>query len=393
MKLKIIFFVLLIYLLFNLKSGIAQIPNYSLFAKNFLPTLPVYYANQFTFDIVIQHNDNTDFEYAGGKFIINFYPGVANGGSLTYSFAGPDSSDLPIHLRPRNPIVNLETHSNSQLILGVNEFPGAGNGFIIPQGLPGVKIIKMRLRTTASNFYIETGGPIGVFIALYPVWNNNTRIFSYIGKDPMNITQSSNHFIDDLGLTPVELSSFTATLNKNNVSLNWSTVSEINNSGFDIERSIVSPYSNEPGEWSKIISIKGNGTTSNPTNYGFIDRNLKSGKYKYKLKQIDYNGNYEFFYLLNEVDVGIPSKYTLSQNYPNPFNPFTNINYQLPVISNVHLRVYDIKGAEIITLIDERQDGGYYTTQFNSFGVSSGIYYYTLTANSFIETKKMLLIK
>jgi len=276
--------------------------------------------------------------------------------------------------------------------LDANKFLGAGNGFIIPQGLPGVKIIKMRLRTTAANFYIE-GTPIGVYIALYPVWNNNTRIFSYIGGKLRDITQASNHLIGDGGLTPVELSSFTAALNKNNVSLNWSTVSEINNSGFDIERSIVSAYLNEPGEWSKIIFIKGNGTTSNPMNYECTDKNLKSGKYKYRLKQIDYNGNYEYFYLHNEVDVGIPSKYILSQNYPNPFNPFTNINYQLPLISHVQLKIYDITGAEILTLTNEKQDAGYYTAQFNGVGLPSGMYFYILTANNFIETKKMLLKK
>jgi len=334
MKWKTNIFVLLICLSFNIKSGIAQIPSYSLFAKNFLPTLPVYNANQFTFDIYLQHLDTTNFEYAGGKFIINFFPGVANGGSLTYSFAGPDSSDLPIHLRPRNPRVNVETHLDSQLILDANEFPGSGNGFIIPQGTPGVKIIKMRLRTTAANFYLEPV-PVGYLIGLHPEWNDDTRIYSYIGGKPVNITQSLNHIIDDFGLTPVELSSFNATVSKSNIILNWSTTSEINNSGFDIDRSTFNPYSNEPGVWSKINFIRGNGTTSIPMHYEFTDRNLQSGKYKYRLKQIDYNGNFEYFYLNNEVVVGIPTKYILFQNYPNPFNPVTNINYQLPIKSNV----------------------------------------------------------
>ncbi|MBK8552165.1 MAG: hypothetical protein IPL53_14320 [Ignavibacteria bacterium] len=129
------------------------------------------------------------------------------------------------------------------------------------------------------------------------------------------------------GVLPVELYSFNYSVNRNNVRLSWTTASENNNSGFDIERSGVTGQASS--EWEKLGFIQGKGTTSSPGDYEFTDRVLKTGKYNYRLKQTDYNGNYEYFNLSGEVVIGEPEKFTLSQNYPNPFNPVTVIRYQL----------------------------------------------------------------
>lgn len=185
---------------------------------------------------------------------------------------------------------------------------------------------------------------------------------------------------------PVELSSFTSIINRRDVTLNWITASETNNSGFEIERS-------SNGVWTKIGNVNGNGTVSTPVNYSFTDRNLNSGSYNYRLKQIDFNGNFEYFNLNNEVNIGIPVKYDISQNYPNPFNPSTKINYDLPVDGKVSLKLFDMSGKEVATLVNEVKTAGYYTVSFNAMNLSSGVYFYRLNAGDFSATKKMMLIK
>ncbi|MBE2254831.1 MAG: choice-of-anchor J domain-containing protein [Ignavibacteria bacterium] len=193
---------------------------------------------------------------------------------------------------------------------------------------------------------------------------------------------------------PVELTSFTADVNRNNVVLNWSTSSETNNAGFDIERK------SEGSEvWSKIGSVNGAGNSNSVKNYTFNDNNLNTAKYNYRLKQKDFNGNFEYFNLSSEIIVGVPSKFDLSQNYPNPFNPSTKINYDLPFDSKVTLKVFDIMGREVYSVLNsELKTAGYYTSQINFSSLSSGTYFYRIIAvglngQEFVTTKKMQLLK
>lgn len=190
---------------------------------------------------------------------------------------------------------------------------------------------------------------------------------------------------------PVELSSFTSSVDGRNVSLRWTTANELNNSGFDIERSSLQ------GTWTKIGFVPGNGTTSSVTDYAYEDRNLESGKYAYRLRQVDYNGNYEYFELSGEVFVGIPGRFNLSQNYPNPFNPSTTINFDLPYDSKVSITLFDISGREVARLVNDARTAGYHSVAFNASSLSSGTYFYRIDASStggnFSDTKKMLMIK
>lgn len=186
---------------------------------------------------------------------------------------------------------------------------------------------------------------------------------------------------------PVELSSFVSTANGNNVTLDWSTATETNNSGFDIERSRVND------EWTRIGNVSGMGTTSSSNSYSFTDRGLSSGKYNYRLKQIDFNGNFEYFSLSNEVAIGTPERFSLSQNYPNPFNPSTNINYDLPFDSKVSIKIFDMSGREVASVVNEFKTAGFYTVNFNASALSSGVYFYIINADNFTATKKMILVK
>ncbi|MEO8209941.1 MAG: T9SS type A sorting domain-containing protein, partial [bacterium] len=147
------------------------------------------------------------------------------------------------------------------------------------------------------------------------------------------------------------------------------------------------------GEWSMVNFVIGHGNSNVPQNYSYEDKNLSSGRYKYRLKQIDYNGNFEYFELQNEVVIGIPEKFSLSQNYPNPFNPVTKINYELRITNYVSLKVYDILGNEVFVLVNEKQNAGSYEVDFDGSNFSSGLYYYKLQTDNFNETKKMTLIK
>ncbi len=141
------------------------------------------------------------------------------------------------------------------------------------------------------------------------------------------------------------------------------------------------------------------GTATEAQSYSFLD-NSASGKVQYRLKQIDFDGQFEYSPVI-EVDAGLPKTFELSQNYPNPFNPTTVIRYQLPVASNVSLKVYDVLGKEVMTLVNGRQEAGQYNAMLNASGLSSGIYFYRLQASAtngasgqnFVSTKKMLLVK
>ncbi len=192
----------------------------------------------------------------------------------------------------------------------------------------------------------------------------------------------------DPNVLPVELASFTSNTRHNNVELNWATTMENNNSGFDVERKLSSSNS-----WAKIGNVAGHGTTNTTNSYSYKDNNIASGNYNYRLKQIDFNGNFHYYALTGEVIVSIPTKFSLSQNYPNPFNPSTKINYDLPVDSKVSIKLFDITGKQVSEIVNTLQTAGYHTVQFNASNLSSGTYFYTIEANNFVMTKKMLLVK
>jgi len=194
---------------------------------------------------------------------------------------------------------------------------------------------------------------------------------------------------------PVELTNFTATIQQNDVTIYWSTATETNNQGFEILRGVypVKNGTQNDIEWKEIGFVPGRGTTTEKSSYSFKDENLMPGAYNYRIKQIDYDGSYKYFDLEETVEISSPIGFELTQNYPNPFNPTTTIGFSIPQKGLVTLKVFDVLGNEIRTLIIEEKDSGYYQVEFNSDGLSSGIYFYQLEAGSFIETKKMVLMK
>ncbi len=262
--------------------------------------------------------------------------------------------------------------------------------------------------TLSASFSNPTGGATVIFTPSLPVKSNPARthlhfvsngeyngILTILATDRTgNTTDCIIHF--DFPL-PVELASFLSTIHENDVTLNWTTVAENNNSGFDIERRDARREMQDV--WNKIGFVEGNGTSTTSQNYSYNDRGLNSGKYNYRLKQIDYNGNFKYYDLQNEVVIGIPEKFSLSQNYPNPFNPNTVISYEIPSnvkrqTSDVKLIIYNTLGNEVATLVNEKQNAGYYAINFSGSNFSSGVYFYKLAVDgNVIDTKRMMLLK
>ncbi|MEJ2194912.1 MAG: T9SS type A sorting domain-containing protein, partial [Ignavibacteriaceae bacterium] len=147
-------------------------------------------------------------------------------------------------------------------------------------------------------------------------------------------------------------------------------------------------------EWNKIGFVDGNGTTTELRSYSFSDdiSSIEAISLSYRIKQIDFNGEYEYSDVV-QVDNLAPSEYVLEQNYPNPFNPSTTIKFGLPEKSDVVITVYNSLGAEVATLVNEIREAGNYEIKFNADNFSSGIYYYKIASGSFVETKKMILLK
>ena len=188
---------------------------------------------------------------------------------------------------------------------------------------------------------------------------------------------------------PVELTSFSATTIGSTVKLSWRTETEINNYGFEVERYALSA---ERQAWEKIGFVNGNGNSNSPKSYSFTDNGVLSGKYNYRLKQIDNDGQFEYSKTI-EVDFGSPKKFELSQNYPNPFNPVTTIRFNLPEAGNVKLTLFNILGQEIKTLVNEFKESGVHTINFDATELNSGMYIYKIEAGNFVQTRKMTLIK
>jgi hypothetical protein len=283
--------------------------------------------------------------------------------TLQLSLSPDPPSDLTAQFIPSPLSVQLNWTDNSN-----NE-----DGFIIERESLGPEAFVI-LDTVSANStqYLDT-------IVTYLTYTYRLTAFNAFGQSAYTDTAQV--------IVPVELTSFNATMKDEGVQLEWTTATELNNMGFEIQR-------NQSAEWETIGFAEGNGTTSEITFYQFFDDLSEfnsSEKLLYRLKQIDFNGVFSYSNTI-EVDF-LVENYSLSQNYPNPFNPSTIISFSLTRSTFVTLKIYNILGNEITTLVSELIPGGNHKVNFDPTGLPSGVYLYSLNAGDFVETKKMLLMK
>jgi len=251
---------------------------------------------------------------------------------------------------------------------------------------------------TISNQFTATSSDVWTpfYIPLSAYADSTVQIAFYFHSRIFGGTTdvSTGWYIDNImilpDIIPVELTSFTSILLNGDVKLEWSTATETNNQGFEIQRR------NEDSEYQKIGYVPGHGTTTEAQTYSFIDSKVVRGNYFYRLKQIDFDGSFEYSDEI-EVEVSGPLTFALEQNYPNPFNPSTSIQYAISSKQFVTLKVYDVLGNEVATLVNEEKAAGSYEVEFQSAvggrQLASGIYFYKLQASDFTQIKKMILLK
>lgn len=324
--------------------------------------------------------------YSSGKYKISFFMYIPSGKAgyvnTLASFAGSSSTWA------------LEVY-----------FDATGGGRVNPNGA-----VPATFQWTPNTWHkfehlIDLDGNLGIFAF------NNTQVHQqqytlgayttavpktldavdFYGATANDVVYIDNFKLETINVVPVEMTSFAATQNGSKISLNWSTATEVNNRGFEVERKI-----DGQGDWTLIGFKPGFGTTTEAKSYSFIDdiAALNATSVSYRLKQIDFDGRYEYS---NEVLVDniVPTQFSVSQNYPNPFNPTTSIKFQMPAEKFVTLKVYNSLGEEVRTLVNDIVKAGTHEISFNAEGLSSGVYFYILRAGQeeFVQTMKMILMK
>lgn len=277
--------------------------------------------------------------------------------------------------------VQISTNNGTTWIPLAGQFTNLGTGSFQPNGQP----LYDGSQLTWVHEIIDISG-----------YANQSLYLRFYFRSDGSI-QNDGWYIDNVKISvynstiPVELVSFSAEVVNNSVQLNWRTASEINNKGFEIQRSQMSNVKSQNG-WERIGFVNGNGTSTKVQTYTFTDNNPVNGKLYYRLKQIDFDGMFEYSNII-EIDFAPILNFVLHQNYPNPFNPSTKISWQSPVGSWQTLKVYDVIGNEVATLINEYREAGSYEIEFNANNLPSGMYFYKLETGKFTSVKKMLLVR
>ncbi len=281
------------------------------------------------------------------------------------------------------------------------------------------------LATTDKYYFLTCDLSAAATGTIDPILPDNEVLM--LGFSTLNSTLTNTPLSGEASALPVELTSFSATQNGDEILLEWQTVTEVNNYGFEVERQNTEGSSQE-SVWEKIGFVAGHGNSNSSKSYEFIDNDTPAGNLHYRLKQIDTDGSYEYYSTTAQISNGLtgveaeeqPTEFSLSQNYPNPFNPTTTINYSIPycVISNeqsdvrnlkdfssggglttrndmvkVSLKVYDMLGSELATLVNELKAPGNYTVEFDGHNLASGTYFYKVSVGRFKTVKKMVLLR
>ncbi|MBK9097327.1 MAG: T9SS type A sorting domain-containing protein [bacterium] len=328
--------------------------------------------NGTNYSVTVQLNTDTGTDDLGGSTIVfNFnnldlsFPFLTQSGVdyIYHNFSGGNYSTGTVTRPLPNQIwLNIELNVDN-------------GGTIVPASPNWIDVVTINFTT------LDPSGNAGL------VWQESDGNWYIFDGDNANLWDTGVFADENTTPLPVELTSFTSKYLHDKVQLNWVTKTEVNNYGFNVERRI-----NE-GEWNSIGFVEGHGNSNSPKEYSYIDKDLFAGgsKFHYRLKQVDTDGTFEYSDVV-EVEV-MPTQYELSQNYPNPFNPSTTIRFSLPRASQIKIELYNIVGEQVATLADGMYESGYHKIEFNASGLTSGTYIYRLSSDSFVQTKKMMILK
>jgi hypothetical protein len=383
-------------LLANGKSvGIIKYHNGDSFANNYSNSRNSYYGISGYPTAVF---DGVDF-HVGGSGTVSLYPVYLpiyesrkskNSAFDIEIFGQNNQLDYSLTIRVTKAAATPSSYANLVLHLALTESNIPFNWFNQTMINNTVRLMVPDQLGTLLDFSSGNVVDINLTFTRNASWiTENCELVSFIqnlnGKE---ILQGTKIALNELAPVPVELTSFTAAASVGKVTLNWTTATEINNLGFEIERS----YNGE--NFVSIGFVKGNGTTTESKSYSFTDNiDLKgTDEIYYRLKQVDYNGSIDYSDVVSVV-LETPVEFALGQNFPNPFNPSTKIKYSVPQSGLVSIVIYDLTGQKVETVVDEVKQPGNYEIEFNAAGLSSGVYFYKMTTNSFSQIKKMSILK
>jgi len=291
------------------------------------------------------------------------------------------------------------------LVLAIGTSPGFTPDYVFSSTAlanSGDEIVLMSGATEIARINYSNGDPFGAGTSaeLNDIANHVNGV-----TQQSDYTAATENYNGDLGspgsfggTLPVELTTFSAVVINNNIELRWETATEINNYGFDVERASAPLSMTSPKDWNKVGFVNGHGNSNSPKNYSYVDNSVHStGKYFYRLKQVDIDGSYEYSSMV-EVDLTAQLDYKLNQNFPNPFNPTTTISFSLPPVEtgnlqSVRLTVFNVLGEQVAQLVNKNMEAGNHNVEFNASELNSGIYVYKIEANGFVQTRKMMLVK
>lgn len=376
---------------------------------------------KFVEDITFQESnivtDNSGNVYWSGRLLVPTWFGnlFANGPQWTFSYyltkIDADGNFIWLRELPHDANTFGDATIGSASFLWYDGFDGIfisgymrnslnfGNGIVLNSN-GGNDILLMKYSTDGDILWCINAGSSSFDegTSVSSDKNGNVYLTGRVGPNSIfgniNLVGGNlNTFITKIvdSTVPVELQSFTGFYTGNGIELQWITASEKNNFGFEIERKELS--ASTFNDWQNIGFVNGNGTTTEINNYSFLDNKIKNGKYAYRLKQIDFDGTFEYS---KEIEVEVdftPEDFALYQNYPNPFNPITTIKFSIPIDSHVILEIFNVLGEKTALLIDKEMTSGNHSIEFDAGFLNSGIYLYRLTSNNFTSIKKFILMK
>ena len=332
----------------------------------------------------------------GNRFIVQFtgWHRYSNQGSLTFQVVLYSSGKIMVYYNNMSGTLNSAT-IGIENAAGTDGLMVAYNANYVANNLAlqfSAEPEWLVLNNYSGTIYAGNSVNIGLMI--------NTEDLE-LGEYSMDIEISTNDpanqiIVVPVSMTvqnevPVELLSFIAEIKDENVLFNWSTATETNNSGFEIQK--IKPEDRSKNfDWLKVGFVEGKGTSTEKTVYSFKENNVTPGLYAYRLKQIDFDGSFKYSNEI-EVEVSTPKEFVLYQNFPNPFNPSTTIKFALPVKTNLSLSVYNTLGEKVAEIFNGELEEGYHEMMFNASGLSSGIYFYKIESENYSATKKLILLK